>query len=391
MDLKELDDPEKFIAEEEVELFDAHEQYTKEKLERYAKNSNDRESKGCPSSMTIGHTVDDQLDANGVVVKRAREEDQPRIVGYWRKWSVKWSAKFQAYVLCATPYYKAEDYEEAKKYPKASVELWRHKEIVDPVALLRRTPDRPVQVSFAATGERYRPGQEPRYRYSMETGMDEPEEKTGNPGTDPTGAPSATAPSPEDLQKFSACCQATYPHMKAMHDKFAAEAQAATVAPPALAPAAPAAPPAVPPEPKDKMSALESELAEERRKGAATRERLDIMAKTAMLKERRTALEYKRDVEKYAVDVEKEMKDTENDSAERFAAHLADIPKFYRQDAAAEKPWIDARTPGADKFSAAEEEKANAYYRQHSEELAKIPWEQAWAKARKFAMTGKAD
>ena len=408
MDLKELDDPEKFIAEDEVELFPAHKRYgmgptgrvlirdySKDVLERYVKNIQEREKSGCPPAMTIGHTVDDQKDAKGVVVRYAREEDQPRVVGYWRKWSLKWSAQKQKYCLCATPYYDRRYYEEAKTYPRASVETIPSKEIIDPVAILRRAPDQPVQVSFAAKGERYRPAaSEQRYRYSMETGDMEPEEKTGNPGTDPAGPPSATAPSAEEMDKFSACCQAKYPNMDAMHQKFSADMAAATVAPPAVpavAPPAPTAKPAMPPEAKDKMSAMEADLAEERRKNAATRHTLDILTKNTRQAERRSELEKLRDVEKFAVDVDKELKDTESDSPERFAAHVANVRKFYRQDPTAERPWLEAQTPGADKFGAEEQEKVNLYLQQHHDELQKLPWEQRWNKARKFATTGKAD
>ncbi len=395
MDLRELDDPAKFVKGEEVELFPAHtryandkdgkptkqvvKDYTKELLERFAQKTADREKRGQPSAMTIGHTVDDQLDARGVIVRRATEEEQPRIVGYWRKWNVKWSARQQRYVLCATPYYRKEDYEEAKTYPRASVEMWRTMEIVDPVALLRRTPDQPVQVNFSAQGERYRPAaNDRRYRFSMETGPMEPEAAKApgaGAGTDPTGAPSATAPSEEELEKFSACAAAKYPHLDKMHAKFQAEQQAATVAPVAPVAPAPVAPVAPPAPTKDKMSARETELATEL---AAARKTI-----------RKTELEKIRDVERFEIDVDAEMAEFGDESPNKFAAHLAYIRKNARQDPTADKPWVQTADATADKFSADDVTKAEAYQRQHHARLQQYPPDERADRAMRFVKTGK--
>ncbi len=103
--------------------------FTRDKLERIAKRNNARDEKGQPCPLMLGHTED------GVP-----ETQQPPIVGYARTFRVAYDKDLKKWVIRAHYYLKKGRADEAKDYPRTSVEVWANDEFFDPIALLKRTP-----------------------------------------------------------------------------------------------------------------------------------------------------------------------------------------------------------------------------------------------------------
>jgi hypothetical protein len=178
--MAKFDDPSLWVVDHDIPLFDAHTEpikdadgnptgktitFDKALLEQYALNMNLRDEAGTPAAITIGHTTDDP-----------NEKNQPEIVGYARGFYVApFGPKGKLGILASKFYYFKDRYEEAKTYPRVSVERWGGKsKIMDPIALLRRTPALNVGVRMSkGTGVRYNFAGEPRVRYAMEVGMPE--------------------------------------------------------------------------------------------------------------------------------------------------------------------------------------------------------------------------
>jgi hypothetical protein len=394
--LVDLDDPSKFVREPEADLFDEHEvkdkdgrvikRVTKADLEQYMAECNTRDLEGCPAAMTCGHTVDDEYDQAGKLVRRATEQEQPPIWGYFRHWKVAYSAQKKRHVLRATPFVMKEHAEEARKYPRASVEAWKTKKIIDPVAILKRTPERPMVWTHQAAGERYKPQDAHRgcYRYAME-----PEAAASGGASDPldpTAAPRADAPGPEEVKRFEMLAGACFPKLKEMHDKYAA---ACSAAPAMDAPAPGAAEPS-----KGKpMDDKEKHEMDELKKLVKVQGETNARLERGLVESAR-----RRDLEKYQArgfqfDLEDELKDVVDLGPEKYAAHLKRIERYVKDPAAGE-PLVNTSGPAgagetADKFGMAQMEKANEYMEQNHAALQKLPFDERWQKARKFAMTGK--
>lgn len=134
------------------EVFDEHDEhgkdgevvrrFRKEHLESIAKRSNERTRRGALCPLTLGHTRDG-----------ADEKSQPEIVGYAQNFRVSYSADHGRHVLLADFYIRKDKEADAQTYPRVSVELWPKDGILDPIALLRRTPQRDLRQWTYAKGD----------------------------------------------------------------------------------------------------------------------------------------------------------------------------------------------------------------------------------------------
>jgi hypothetical protein len=408
--LAELDDPQKFIVDPEAVVVDEHTQYEigadgkatdkivrvfdRAYLEKLAANNNRRDQEGAPCAMTIGHTIDD-----------APETEQPPVVGYWRKHRVAWSDKHKRYCLFATPYLMAKHAAEARTYPRASIEHWRRAEILDPIAILRRTPERATQWHFAMDDRRWKPfGGTPSvpmqpmverpYRYAMETEAP-PVPPAEPPGMDPTKQPSAAAPDQEEVEKWMKCCMHCFPNLKDMHDKHG------MAAPSLAAPGAAMTTPAATPEPtkdkdKDKFAAVDVELAAAKAQNAALAAEIKALRDSHGLLERQLReTARKGDLDKLAMTrdftVAEELAEVVDLPADKYAAHLKRIETRYQK-----KPvdptagaLLDTEGKTVAQFDTAALERATQYQKANHDKLQKLPFEERMEKIKRYAMTGK--
>lgn len=319
-DPADLKDPAKYTRLPRAEVFPEHVRYkmgadgkfTKEVvarfdkawLSRYAAGCRQREAAGAPCAMTIGHTIDG-----------APESAQPEIVGYWLGHSVEWSPARKCWVMMADPLVQKGREEEAKSYPRASIEAWKHMPVIDPIAILRRTPDQATQWTYQAQthGDRW--------RFSMEDPDMGP--------LDPTAAPDAMAPDQEFQNKFSACMASMYPHMQEMHQKYAAECGGQQEPMMDTPSATPATSPATPAAGADAMrfSALEQENKALKDRFSALEQKNAALEKQLRDKDRRAELE--KLALRFHMDVVEELAATDGLAADKFAAHLQKIEKRY--------------------------------------------------------------
>lgn len=140
--LAELKDPAKYRMVPGVAIFDAHverrngkvvRRFGKKELEEIASRCNAREKKRATlSPIAIGHTDPEEPD----------EKKQPEGVGYARNYRVGYDRDLNNWVIQADYYIRQDRYKEARTYPRTSIELWAEDRIIDPIALLRRTPKR---------------------------------------------------------------------------------------------------------------------------------------------------------------------------------------------------------------------------------------------------------
>ena len=262
-----LHDPRQYVRRRGVAVFDAHvekdqkgkvvRKFSRADLEEIARECNRRAAQGSYCPLTLGHTDPDQPD----------ESKQPPVVGYAKDWRVAYSRRLGRWVIEADFYVKRERWREAQGYPRVSVELWPADRFFDPVALLRRTPQRDLgQWTYArgASGNAV-------IRYSMDQKgktMDEHDEDEGglagledeadeaplDEGADapPGDAPADAGPADHEIAEHFAKHCAGYPHMDRLVKRYAMPApgaEAASAPPPAPpAPAAPAHDPAAPPD-----------------------------------------------------------------------------------------------------------------------------------------------
>jgi len=233
--LTQLADPRLYVRVPDVACFDEHEErspdgkllrrFTRADLEEIAQSCNERDATGTLAPLTFGHTTPQQPD----------ESKQPEPQGYARTYRVRWDARLGKYVIAVDYYIRKERFAEAKTYPRTSVELWPgnkktgEKPIIDPVSLLRRTPQRDLGQwtyskgdSRAPAGDpvwRYSRGGKPCLNYSLETAMPEPWEDDA-PATEPTD-PGATVGemaggggmSPQEHAQYSKHCAKCYSMM----------------------------------------------------------------------------------------------------------------------------------------------------------------------------------
>jgi hypothetical protein len=147
-----FDDPNLWTVEDGVTVFDEHDEpqddgtvqrFDKPRLEGIVRNCNVKDQQGQYCKLTLGHTKDD-----------APEYEQPESVGFARKFRVEWSQELGRWVIRCAYFLNKGKEGVARTYPSTSVERWIRSDFFDPIALLRRTPDRPVgQWTYARKGE----------------------------------------------------------------------------------------------------------------------------------------------------------------------------------------------------------------------------------------------
>jgi hypothetical protein len=108
--------------------------FSRKELKEIAARCNARTRTGALTPLSLGHTDPDQPD----------EAKQPRLVGYAKNFKVRKQSKRRGgkWVLCADFFVKQAHLEEARTFPRVSIELWPEDKVIDPIALLRRTPQR---------------------------------------------------------------------------------------------------------------------------------------------------------------------------------------------------------------------------------------------------------
>lgn len=178
--LDSLDDHNLWVRREDVPVFDEHiekrgditEDFNEARLSEIAKNCNKRERDTgdlCP--ITLGHTVLDQYDDKGVLIRKAKETEQPPIVGYARNFRVGRFGPSGRLGILSTFYVKKENHlpdgpmsgdQILEQFPRRSVERWIQGNILDPIALLKRTPKRDLGILYIKDGA------DERIRYELE-------------------------------------------------------------------------------------------------------------------------------------------------------------------------------------------------------------------------------
>ena len=175
--LSDLRNADRYVRVPGVDIFDEHAEYyyededghpvpkgtrgarkrkrvfKREDLERIANNCNKRDRTGSLSPLTLGHTDPEEPD----------ERKQPVPVGYALNYRVRFDNDRNKHMLVADYYIRKDKYDLAKTFPRTSIELWPDdkEEIIDPIALLRRTPQRDLGQWTYSRGRHV-------LRYSME-------------------------------------------------------------------------------------------------------------------------------------------------------------------------------------------------------------------------------
>lgn len=175
----DLEDPDKWVVYRRVAIFDEHDEWQlpggkvvftrpgqqppagaklirhfgPDELQEIADHNNLRaEATGDFTPIVIGHTR-----------PNIPEEEQPEIVGFGKDFGLSLFGKDNRTVLHTTFCIRKDKHAKAMEYPRRSVELWKSDMVIDPIALLKRTPQRDLGLlTYDRTG---RPG---RIFYSME-------------------------------------------------------------------------------------------------------------------------------------------------------------------------------------------------------------------------------
>ena len=173
--LAKFKDASLWVVRRGVPVFDAHDEFDKDgklvrhfgasELQKIADNCNRREAKtgdACP--LTLGHTI-----------PGAPEEKQPQIVGYARNFRLGKFGPEQKLAILADCWFLKDRYQEAMTFPRRSVELFPRDMVFDPIALLRRTPQRDLGLlTYSREHAQMRYGRDGaalsvHYRYPRET------------------------------------------------------------------------------------------------------------------------------------------------------------------------------------------------------------------------------
>lgn len=179
--LEGLSDRSKYVRVPDVAVFDEHEEvyhvdaegnpcrkgapgarrrvrrFDKAALAKIAARCNERDRTGSLSPLTFGHTV-----------SGGPEESQPEPRGYATRYRVRYDPDLERHVISADFYVRKDQFDKAKTYPRVSIELWPDHGVIDPIALLRRTPQRDLgQWHYDRAGR-------PVLRYQMESTMANP-------------------------------------------------------------------------------------------------------------------------------------------------------------------------------------------------------------------------
>lgn len=151
----------KFVCRPNVEIFTEHElkdrsgkvvrKVTKDDLEKTAQVGNEKAKNGALSPGGCGHTYDDTFDAQGKLVRKFPEDQQPKPITYYYRYSVarnphsgKWSLYADEWVQKTVYDAQAERMVDGLTYtatfPRRSLEIYHAEHWADWVALLRRAP-----------------------------------------------------------------------------------------------------------------------------------------------------------------------------------------------------------------------------------------------------------
>lgn len=185
--LEELNDDSRYVRRPGCRIFDEHTEryyadasgrpcrkdaegarlvtrvFDRDRLTEIARRCNRRDGSGSLSTLNLGHTLD-SFDEDGKLVP-VSETDQPEPVGYAANYHVEFDPEERKHYLLADFYVARDRYAEAKTFPRVSVELWPRHGVIDPIALLRRTPQRDLgQWTYSQNGGAV-------LRYSMEAPM----------------------------------------------------------------------------------------------------------------------------------------------------------------------------------------------------------------------------
>lgn len=263
--LEKFKDPSQWVIVRNVPVFDSHDEvderptsptygqvvrhFGQEELQRIAYNCNVRDRQGNPCRLTEGHTV-----------PNLPEREQPGQLGYARNFHLGRFGPEQKDAILVDYWVHKDKYELARTYPYRSVELYVRDMIFNPIAMLRRTPQRDLgEVHFSRHDEpvRYEKGADV-VRYSIEDfTMPETFPPAAGAATPPPAAPvqDPDALSPDDVavaDKYMKHYVKNHPVMRYASDmfegcppdvkqKYAASAPSGTnTAVPVAAPALPA-------------------------------------------------------------------------------------------------------------------------------------------------------
>lgn len=160
--------------------------FTREKLEEIARRCNRRDATGSLAPLCFGHTDPDQKD----------ETKQPAPRGYACGYSVAYSPELGRNVLRADFYVKKAHYQQARTFPRVSIELWERHGVIDPISLLRRSPARDL-------GQWTYSRKDGVLRYSMGDQMDDMPDDAPPPGE---GAAEVGGPTPEEHEQYARHC-----------------------------------------------------------------------------------------------------------------------------------------------------------------------------------------
>lgn len=179
--------------------------FDREELQEIADSCNERDESGSLSPLVFGHTIPGEKD----------ETKQPPPKGYALGYGVRYDKSLGRNVLTTNFYVRKDHFEAAKTFPRISVELWPKHKVVDPIALIRRTPRRDLpQWIYSREGDEV-------LRYSMESEMPKRYEMDD---IDPVDTPSEMdAPGDEASQAeaFVRHCM-KFPGFKEMVDRYSA-------------------------------------------------------------------------------------------------------------------------------------------------------------------------
>lgn len=144
-DPDDLFPPDRFIRIRDVPVFDAHEspghggkpkRVTKDDLQQLARNCNHKfDSVGAATPLSLGHTIDD-----------APESSQPPLIGWAVKFSVKPLLNTGRDALFCDWYVKRKFADAIEEYPHRSVEWWKSRNDLNPIALLKTAPERDLPI-----------------------------------------------------------------------------------------------------------------------------------------------------------------------------------------------------------------------------------------------------
>lgn len=301
-------------------------------------NRRDRES-GDLSPVGPGHTVPDQYDADGRLVRKVPEGEQPPVWGYARNWRVGEFGPSRKLGLLCDLYVRSDRADEVRRdYPRRSVELWLRDRMIDWIALLRRTPRRDLGL---LTNSR----RGACLRYAMEDFMPHDLDKDLPPGGPTDTLPDADALTPEE-EKTAARYWKHYmkdpvmQFVKGCYEKGGMGGDLPPPPPPAPAPA-PAAgdlppPPAMPPAPPgekepERMQRLEAYMVQYDRYAKAMHGRLQAAERAARHATRKDVLVQYQNAG-IQLDLARELQRYGDADEKTWRLHCEDIVASYGRD-----------------------------------------------------------